>query len=287
MIKYRDLLPGNISMLKRSIFMTALIWVAASGCATSNSLSRPILDDNYNVVRLEAWLDDSRKPIDLGFEHPAEIAEADMARILESIRIVQPPGFLSKLILKARSEAEPAFTPEEAKAFANPLAAALRIAMTHERVVFFLHHQRSVYKGTTSSGIAFVKDKQLNIILGRYLMGNQPGYPDIAVGGNPFPTTADQDFFIVPGPFQTLQDGKEAPGGREFVSPKRWLRIDYASLLNPPAPTAEQPSRIEPTPAAPSSMLEEKLKTLKKLHEDGLITDEEYNEKRKEILQSF
>jgi hypothetical protein len=126
-------------------------------------------------------------------------------------------------------------------------------------------------------------------------MGNQPGHPDIPVGGNPFPATADQDFFIATRPFQTLQDGKEAPGGREFVSPKRWLRIDYSSLLNPPAPTAgsaspppaEPPLLTEPSPAAPLSMVEEKLKTLKKLHEDGLITDEEYNDKKKEILKSF
>jgi hypothetical protein len=274
-------------MLKRSIVMAALIGAVASGCAASNTLSRSVLDDGYTVVRLEARLDDTRKPIDMGFDHPAEIAEADLARILESIRIVQPPGFLSKLILNSRSVPDPAFTPEEAKTFAKPLAAALRTARPDERVVFFLHHQRSAYKGTTSSGIAFVKDRQLNLVLGRYLMGNQPGQPDIAVGGNPFPTTTDQDFFIAPGPFQTLQDGKEAPGGREFVSPKRWLRIDYVSLLNPPAPIPAPALQTEPAPAAPSSTTEEKLKTLKKLHEDGLITDEEYNEKRKEILKSF
>jgi len=278
-------------MFKRSLIIIALIPVAAFGCATPHTLTRTVLDDSYNVVRLEAWLDDSKKPVDLGFEHPAGIGEAEMARILESVRIVQPPSALSRLILKSKAEAEPAFTSEEAKAFAKPLAAALRTAASNERVVFFLHHQRSVYKGTTSSGIAFVKDKRLNIILGRYLMGNQPGYPDIPIGGNPFPTTADQDFYIVPGPFQTVQDGKEAPGGREFVSPQRWLSIDYASLLNPPAPTAApalpatEPAKTEPTPVAPT--LEEKLKTLKKLHDDGLITDEEYDEKRRDVLKSF
>ncbi len=268
-------------MFKRSLFRVALISVVAAGCATPHTLTRPILDDGYNVVRLEAWLDASKKPIHLGFDHPAEISGADMARILETIRIVQPPGVLSRLILKAKSEAEPAFTPEEAASFAKPLASALRTAAPDERVVFFFHHQRSVYKGTTSSGIAFVKDKRLNIISGRYLMGNRPGTPDIPVGGNPFPASTDQDFYIAPGLFQMLREEKEAPGGREWVSPKRWLSIDYASVLNPPAQTAA------PAPDAPPLTLEEKLKTLNKLKEDGLITDEEYNEKRKELLKSF
>jgi len=279
-------------MRLRSILISVLILAAAAGCATSNTLSRTILDDSYNQVRLESWLDASKNPVPMGFDHPAEIAEADLARILESIRIVEPPGFLSKLILKSRPEPEPALTPEEAKAFAVPLAEALRTAAPDERVVFFFHHQRSAYKGTTSSGIVFVKDKRLNILFGRYLMGNQPGHPDIMVGGNPFPSANDQDFFIAAGPFQTLPDGHEAPGGREAVSPNRWLSIDYASLLHPPAPTpaagaVPTPAPGEASPAAPAPTPEERLKTLKKLHEEGLITDEEYNDKKKEILQSF
>lgn len=284
-----------VSMFKHSIFIIVLISVVASGCATPRTLTRTVLDDSYNVVRLEAWLDASRKPINPGFDHPAEIDAAEMARILESIRIVQPPSFLSKLILKARSESEPAFTPEEAKAFAKPLAAALRAAVASERVVFFFHHQRSVYKGTTSSGIAFVKDKRLNIILGRYLMGNQPGYPDIPVGGNPLPASNDQDFYIAPETFQSLVDGSKAPGGGETVLARRWLNIDYASLLNPPAPTAEpapvppsmEPEKTGPTPGAPTLTLEEKLKTLNRLKEEGLITEEEFNEKKKELLKAF
>ena len=285
-ISYREI----IVVFKRSRFIVALIAVLAAGCATPHTLTRAVLDDSYNVVRLEAWLDASRQPINLGFEHPAEIGEADMARILETIRIVRPPGFLSKLILKTRTEAFPAFTPEEAKTFAKPLAAALRTAAPSERVVFFFHHQRSVYKGTSSSGIVFVKDNRLNILLGRYLMGNQPGTPDIPVGGNPFPAITDQDFYIAPGPFQTLQEEKEAPGGREWVSPQRWLGIDYTSLLNPPAqPDAPEtePEKAEPGPAAPPMNLEEKLKTLNKLKEKGLITEEEYNEKKKELLKTF
>ena len=290
MINCLYLTLGNFSMLNRAIFVTALISVVASGCATSRTLTRTILDDSYNVVRLEAQLDDSKMPIHQGFEHPAEIAEIDMARILESIRIVQPPSTLSRLILKSKDEVEPAFTPEEAASFAVPLSAALRTATPSERVIFFYHHQRSIYKGTTSSGIAFVKDKRLFIILGRYIMGNQPGYPDIPVDGNPLPRSNNQDFYIAPGPFQTLVDGTKAPGGGEMVTARRWLSIDYASLLNPPAQTAPpsvKPADVDSAPGPPPLTFEEKLKTLKKLQEDGLITEEEYQMKRKELLQSF
>ena len=259
------------------------------GCATPNTLSRTILEDNYNAVRLETRLDASRKPVPLGFEQPAQIGEEEMTRLLQSVQIVEPPGFLSALILKSKPEPEPAFTSKEAESLAKPLAAALRTATPDERVIFFFHHQRSVYKGTTTSGVAFVKDKRLQIILGRYQQGTQPGKPDILIGGDPFPDSNSQDFYVQPGPFQSLVEETQAPGSRGSVVPKRWLSIDYASLLTapPPAATPAAPA-VSPstaTPAAPT--LEEKLRTLNKLKEDGLITEEEYTEKRKELLKSF
>ncbi|MBI3596383.1 MAG: SHOCT domain-containing protein [Nitrospirae bacterium] len=273
-----------------------LLCAIATGCVTNRTLSRSIMEDNYNSVSLETWLDASKQPIQLYFDQLVEIDDAEMKRILESIQVVEPPSFLSVLILKSKPEPEQAFIPAEAGFLAKPLATALREARPDERVVFFLHHQRTVYKGTTSSGVAFVKDKHLNILLGRYRMGNQPGYPDIPTGGNPFTVTNDQDFYITPGPFQSLVEGSKAPGGQENVFPQRWLSIDYASLLNPPpqtaapqpaAPTTE-PGKVEPAPVTPPpSTLEEKLKTLNKLKEEGLITEEEYNEKKKELLKSF
>ena len=268
-------------MLRRHLLSGVLFTTMALGCATTNTLSRPILEDGYNTVRLEAWLDASRQAFPLGFEHPAAIRAEELTRLLQSIQVVEPPGLLSTLILKAKPTAEPAFTAKEAEFLAKPLAAALGTARPDERVVFFLHHQKSLYKGTTSSGVVFVKDKRLHLILGRYQMGNQPGRPDIPTGGNPFPESNDQNFYIAPGVFQTLVEESKAPGGREAVAQQRWVSIDYASLLNPPAQTAE------PTPVAPPLTLEEKLKTLNKLKEDGLITEEEYKEKRKELLKAF
>jgi hypothetical protein len=285
-------------MRKPYLFIVALLLFAmATGCATNRTISKTILEDNYNSVTLQTWLDASKQPIPLNFDQPVEITDADMKRILESIQVVEPPGFLSALILKSKAEPEQAFIPSEAGFLAKPLSTALREARSDERVVFFLHHQRSVYKGTTSSGVAFVKDKHLNILLGRYRMGNEPGQPDIPTAGNPFTVTKDQDFYITPGPFQTLvEEESKAPGGQENVFPKRWLIIDYTSVLNPPpqtaapqvAPPPTEPGKVEPAPIAPLPFtLEDKLKTLNKLKEEGLITDEEYNEKKKELLKSF
>ena len=263
----------------------------AAGCAASGkTVTRTILNDKYSVVTLETWLDSARQPVATGFDHPADISEADMARLLESVRIVEPPGFLATVILKARPTPAPAFTAKEAEAFAKPLAAALMKATPNERVVFFLHHQRTVFKGATSTGVLFVKNKRLNLVIGRYLIGNQPGKPDIPLSSEPVPLNQDQDYYIEPGPFHTLTENEKIPGGNEIMASKRWVSIDYTGLLNAP-PEAATAAVSQPAPAAgdiPASLtLEEKLKTLKKLKEEGLISEEEFNQKKQDLLKEF
>lgn len=58
-----------------------------------------------------------------------------------------------------------------------------------------------------------------------------------------------------------------------------------------PQPGADPAQRPAPTaadaPAAPSRTARERLKLLKSLHDDGLITDEEYGRKRREVLETL
>ena len=275
-----------LRFLWTTVFLSILL---AMGCASlSNTRSRPVLDDNDNSVRLESRVDDFQMAIPLGFEHPVTLEEEDLFRILQSIRIVDPPSFLSKLILRARPTSETAFIEKEARFLAKPMAEALRMATPNERVIFFLKHKRSAFKGSISSGIAFIKDKRLHLILARYRMGNQPGRPDIPVGGDPFPGRNDQSFYIVPGRFQKLLAETRAPGGGENLFPKRWIAIEYATLLSAPPESLEpEPSSGEMAQALPKLTIEEKLETLKRLEEKGLITEEEYSEKKQELLKSF
>ena len=288
LVLYRPmkLSPSRLRFLWIAAFLSVLL---AGGCASlSNTRSRPILDDNQNSIRLESRVDDSQATLPLGFEHPVNMEEEDLFRILQSIRILDPPSFLSKLILKAKPTSEWAFIEKEARFFAKPLAEALRMATPDERVVFFLKHKRSAFKGTISSGIVFIKDQRLHFILARHRLGNQPGRPDISVDGNPFPGSSDQSYYVVPGRFQKLIEDTTAPGGGENLFPKRWIAIEYVALLNaPPEPLNPEPAPGEPRQALPELSIEEKLETLKRLNEKGLITEEEYSNKKQELLKSF
>ena len=76
------------------------------------------------------------------------------------------------------------------------------------------------------------------------------------------------------------------------------IMIEYRALLGVP-PAAIRPPAVEKTipvekalPAQetgtlPAAAVEERLRMLKRLREQGLITEEEYREKKKEVLGSF
>jgi hypothetical protein len=251
--------------------------------------------EKHNSVRLETLRGKSGNTVSQGFDHPASITEDQIRRILASIQTVEPPYTLSKLMLKAKPEAEQAFTNEEIQFFARPLATAFKEATPDERVSFFLYHKRT-FSRTTSSGIAFVKNGRMHFILGRYRIGKQPGQEDINVGGNPLPETNEQKFYIEAGPYQELVGEKTAPGSRDAVYENRWVAISYKDLLESPI-GATEPSPTLTAPAETTSpqtrsktsseILEEKLRTLKRLKQEELINEEEYNQKKRELLKSF
>ncbi|MEM4809463.1 MAG: SPFH domain-containing protein [Desulfurococcaceae archaeon] len=68
--------------------------------------------------------------------------------------------------------------------------------------------------------------------------------------------------------------------------------IAMPGLLQPiqqqPIPPQQPPSQLQPTqPQQPSTSIADKLRELKKLLDDGLITQEEYEAMRKKILEEF
>ena len=87
---------------------------------------------------------------------------------------------------------------------------------------------------------------------------------------------------VIPGSYQKLATGKGLAGLFKAQGPE--LLIDYTSLLQAPtvAPTPSVSTPLKEERADRS--LEDRLRTLKKLREQGLITEEEYSEKKKRLL---
>ncbi|HEY5648621.1 MAG TPA: SHOCT domain-containing protein, partial [Nitrospiria bacterium] len=122
------------------------------------------------------------------------------------------------------------------------------------------------------------------------------------VRGNPMTSANEQTFYLNAGDFQKLVTEERFPTSGEVLFPKRWVAIDHAALLSSAPPEVREAS-LEEMSSAPSETgkapeavapvretelsLEEKLRTLEHLKDEGLISEGEYNQKREELISSF
>ncbi len=142
-----------------------------------------------------------------------------------------------------------------------------------------MRHPRGIFGARLTTGVIFIQDGRFALTLGNYRYAPPPG----GIGGykdfqHPLESKDAQVYSLIPGPYQELTDG---PSRR---LKNRTVQIDYARLLE------AQPEEPPPAPGSPTPLketLEEKLRQLKRLYEQKLITEEEYKEKKKQLLDEF
>ncbi|WP_455378101.1 SHOCT domain-containing protein [Petrachloros mirabilis] len=147
-----------------------------------------------------------------------------------------------------------------------------------------------------TTGAWFVEGPSLHFILANHREGvTMPSIHEL-VWEDPLHMIAGPLYEFAPKPHQNKQ--KENVGFRSFVSsdPPE-LILSYQDLLLEPSDreTVSQPgknatdsSSSSPVPATSAPLsLEERLQRLKRLKEQGLITDDEYQAKRKVLLEGL
>ena len=91
---------------------------------------------------------------------------------------------------------------------------------------------------------------------------------------------------FVPGPYQSLpQEGNGIGTLLIPEAPQLALTYQQLSLGEPPVDGGQE--KGAPPSTYPDSSLEGKLQRLKQIHDDGLITDDEYAAKKKALLDGF
>ncbi|HEX9759189.1 MAG TPA: SHOCT domain-containing protein [Nitrospiria bacterium] len=233
------------------------------------------------------------------YQHPLQFDESQMEQLLGSIQIQYSKRKLSRLFSNKKPDQEPAFSEEEIKHLALPMARAFGQATPKDKIHFQLDHRVSVFRGGRSTGVLFAKNDRLHFILGnyRYIPGvkrtdiyreinDRIQKPSVGVD-NPLNTKDIGNVSLTPSSFQKLHEIEE-----EKLN-GRWLAIDYTQLLQSPSPAQEEKTpkvHLNLTlPSAPKGepSLEERLRTLKQWREEGLISEEEYSEKKQDLLKEF
>lgn len=225
-------------------------------------------------------------------QHPAVIAPETLRQLLAPVRLVVGNG------------TQPLFAPDEISELIEPLAEALSVAQPGDDLLLLSTHRRGGGVLVAPLGLTarlFVQDNALHLIVhearrdfvNAYIGSRIP--PTFTFGSraragvvtlqDPGATVRRADWLAIP----VNRVAAAAPAPQPVVlpaapAPAPGVPPKAQTAPPPPAPAAAPAAR--PAPAS-ADEIEQRLLTLKRLRERGLISEEEYQQKRREILQAL
>jgi len=250
-------------------------------------------------------------------DHPVILKVEEISKALGSLNILKNEDDATD------QEQRPVFTVGQIDTLSQNLAKGLAKAKPDQDIGFALKKSRKRSLGRTPerlfvAGRAFYKDQKLNIIVGDYNrpadQGFEAAYDPTNVGivvyhfdhGRRTKSSKNFKSTIV------TVEGVENKQVKQRQRPD-WLVIDLKSaseasdlraetqkaeeqarkreeleeLLGNEEASSSHPAATAPAPATSTSSFDERLTTLGQLRDKGLISDEEYTLKRKQILEEL
>ncbi len=212
------------------------------------------------------------------FSHPLTLRFEEWAPILRSIYLQkqnQPFFFVT-----TKGSIEPAFTDEEIDYLSYTLPRAFVNADSDESVVFALSRQLGNDMLSVTTGEWFAKGSTLHLRLHYCRFTITMPHVRERIWESPLQGDTGPSYEFVPQRYQVTSVDNRSDGLIPSQEPS--LTIAYRDLLQR-APSGQE----ERFPAISSESFEDQLRTLKRLKEEGLLTEDEFRKKKLEILQRF
>jgi hypothetical protein len=289
-------LPGsgikrNMSVIQGWVYLISVVAFSVLSTACTTVIPSPVSvqEDSNRFVRIEGRYGDERRKRDTRFEHPFILTAPEWERLLADIQVQSRKDTL--IFTTAKNPPESAFSPEQVAYLSQGLQQAFSRAHPDEFVVFGISESRSPSLAEITTGGWFIEGQRLHLVLANYRHSVSMKHIRDQLWQDPLYSNASPSYEIVPGPDQSLGREKGLVGLLSAEAPE--LLIDYKAQLarTPvPAPSALSPAKSRDVPAHAKSIepsLEERLRTLKKLRDQGLITEDEYRDKKKQLLNRF
>lgn len=274
-----------------------LIISLLQGCGAPTHPPRPVCESCRIVcgecegqdrfVRLQGsspGLGQDRLP---NFSHPVTLRIEDWKIILSSLR-VRREGEPVLLFSLPKGPIGHAFTQDEIDYLSRTLRQAFALAQPTEWVVFGVSRSREPEVSEITTGGWFMDGRDLHLVLANYRYAVTTPTIRELIWENPLSSQVNV-YELVSGDHQTLIRAKN-DGFLSRTPPE--LSIAYQPLLlAEPVPTSTVPigsaSTLPPHMPPEQRSIEERLQTLKRLHDQGVITEEEYRVKRSRLLEQL
>lgn len=260
------------------LMISVLIVACSLGAESASRVACGRCEEPDRFVRLQARSTEALLPDAASASHRAHLGPDEWTQLLKLIRVQSRPEGL--LFGRTKGPVIEAFTSDEITFLSTSLTKAFAEARPEEVVVFGLAHPRTPEFTEITTGSWFIKDDALHLILANYRTAvTLPGIRSL-LWEEPLRRQPGLLYELVPGEYQTLAPSKDGDTSLFGSSQPSEVAILYQSILQPDTPS--KPSSV--TSTRPPDGLEKRLEQLKRLWEQGLITEEEYRAKKQEFL---
>lgn len=262
-----------------SMLLVYLLTAACSG-APPKSEGTCLSCDDHRVVRIipvdaQAASDQSRR-----FDHPLSLESGQWEAVLRSVTVRSTHWPL--LGPSYHGTTEPAFTDEEVRYLGAALQRGFQVATAQQRLVFGLARTSDAGLLQLTSGAWFVEQGRIHLQLANYRVTVTMPSIRQQIWNDPMFAQSGAFYEPVPGPHQETVRVVQA-GGNPFRTEPAELVIEYGALTGHASAIPAGPSAAA-VPATSLPSLEDGLRQLKRLHEQGLITEEDYRTKKQQLL---
>ena len=253
-----------------------------TGCSTTPVVSHVVFEDMTRLVRVDVTYRTGKEE----HSHPATVSSQEIARALQFLTY-ETSSLLPVSFLQTEAGTS-AFSQDERDFLASNAASALSRATPLEEVVFFWVHTRTNEIREVTSGSVYVQGEDLNLILANFkFTTTSPGAIDRA-RTNPLEVLGQPLYHVEAGETGKLYQASFyetwfSQPQQHFVLP---LNTNIPTRTVPDDQSVSRPSKPS-TSSESSSSLREKLKELQSLRDEGLISEEEYRNKRHELLDRY
>ncbi len=270
----------SVGLLRIMTMILAIeISLLAVSCTSSSSTTRFLVDQPHRTVGMEITYREGSPE----YSHPRNLSSGVLEQALSSIE-VQPSSLLDR-IAGASSHAQEAFTKEQREFLASQLSIAFQKATPLETVTFHWATSRGNGIWEITSGGLYLQENHLHLMLPNYRhtvsgkpQSQKPRNQPLAQLGEPLHSLK------VIAPARQLKYGMLtelwAPQTPHFV-------FAINELTNAPLPSGKQQAESSTQPLNSGKSIKQRLKRLEKLRQEGLLSDKEYQDKRKGILNEL
>lgn len=249
--------------------------VALSSCSQPYLFMRTINEEENRYVRFQARYGEGQDSVALKFAHPVVLGEAEWGHLLANVMIQEQKKFFP--LGAGQPVPRPAFDQDERRYLAKHLAEGFQKARPDEWVVFYLSRPRESGVVEIDSGGFFIEGERLHLIVANYRQPVSMTFIRKQIWNDPLHPAGDGFYDIVPQHDQTLQKVRRKDLTQSFLKQVPDLSIDYMTQLHTDVGDG----------AAVGTSIEDRLRILKRLRDEGVISEEQFRLKQDRLLERF